>query len=120
MDVSMMSRMKGLEVENRRLKGIYLKVKLEDEIVAEALKKSGEAISQARDGSSVAERGVCIRLVCQAYGVNESCYRYEHKLDVESAEEATWLLRLSDNHRSCGFGLCYLYLRNFRRFIWNH
>ena len=37
-DVSMMSRMKELEVENRRLKKMYLKQKLQAEIVAEALK----------------------------------------------------------------------------------
>ena len=25
-----------------------------------------------------------------------------------------------DNNRSWGFGLCYLYLRNVKNFIWNH
>jgi putative transposase len=39
MDVSMMSRMKELEDENRRLKNIYLEEKLKAEIVAEALEK---------------------------------------------------------------------------------
>ena len=37
MDVSMMSRMKELEEENRRLKKMYLEEKLKAEIVAEAL-----------------------------------------------------------------------------------
>jgi putative transposase len=37
--VSMMSRMKELEVEIRRLKKIYLEEKLEADIVAEELKK---------------------------------------------------------------------------------
>jgi putative transposase len=37
MDVSMMSRMKELEEENRRLKKMYLDEKLKAEIVAEAL-----------------------------------------------------------------------------------
>ena len=46
MDVSMMSRMKALKEENRRLKKMYLEEKLKAEIVAEALEKSGEAISQ--------------------------------------------------------------------------
>ena len=39
MDVSMMSRMKALEEENRRLKKMYLEEKLKAEIVAEALEK---------------------------------------------------------------------------------
>ena len=38
-DVSMMSRMKELEEENRRLKKMYLEEKLKAEIVAEALEK---------------------------------------------------------------------------------
>jgi putative transposase len=33
---------------------------------------------------------------------------------------ADWLLRLTDNHRNWGFGLCYLYLRNFKGFKCNH
>jgi putative transposase len=45
MDVSMMSRMKELEEENRRLKKMYLEEKLKAEIVAETFEKSGEAIS---------------------------------------------------------------------------
>ena len=39
MDVSMMSRMKELEDENRRLKKMYLEEKLKAEILAEALEK---------------------------------------------------------------------------------
>jgi hypothetical protein len=63
---------------------------------------------------AVTERGVCIRVACQAFGISESCYRYERKLDAENAEVANWLLRLTDNHHSWGFGLCYLYLRNVK------
>jgi putative transposase len=33
---------------------------------------------------------------------------------------ANWRLRLTDNHRNWGFGLCYLYLRKVRGFKWNH
>jgi putative transposase len=69
---------------------------------------------------AVTQRGVCIRVACQAFGISESCYRYERKLDAENAEVANWLLRLTDNHRSWGFGRCYLYLRNVKGFKWNH
>jgi len=39
MDVSIMSRMKELEEENRRLKKMYLEEKLKAEIVSEVLEK---------------------------------------------------------------------------------
>ena len=39
MDASMMSRMKELEEENRRLRKMYMDEKLKAEIVAEALAK---------------------------------------------------------------------------------
>jgi putative transposase len=39
MDVSMISRIKELEEENRRLKKMYLEEKLKAEIVSEALEK---------------------------------------------------------------------------------
>ena len=52
--------------------------------------------------------------------VSESCYRYERKLSDENAEIADWLIRLTSTYRTWGFGLCYLYLRNVKGFIWNH
>ena len=50
MDTSMMARMKELEAENARLKKMYIQEKLKAEILDEAIKKSGEAISQMWDG----------------------------------------------------------------------
>lgn len=41
----MMSRLKGLEEENFRLRKMYINDKLKVEIVAEALAKNAEAIS---------------------------------------------------------------------------
>jgi len=57
---------------------------------------------------AVKERGVCIRVACDSFGISESCYRYERKCDVENDEVANWLIKLTDNHRNWGFGLCYL------------
>ena len=36
----------------------------------------------------VTDRGVCIRVVCKAFRISESCYRYERKLDAENDEVA--------------------------------
>ncbi len=68
----------------------------------------------------VQERGVWIRLACRAFNVSEACYRYVGKHKAENDDIADWLMRLTDNHRNWGFGLCYLYLRNVRGFAWNH
>ena len=68
----------------------------------------------------VTERGISVRLACQIFTVSEPCYRYEAKKNAENERIADWLLRLTDNHRNWGFGLCYLYLRNVKGFKWNH
>jgi len=69
---------------------------------------------------AVNERGVAIRVACEAFRVSESCYRYEARHKAENDEIADWLMRLTDNHRNWGFGLCFLYLRNVKQFGWNH
>lgn len=69
---------------------------------------------------AVADKKVPISLACTAFGISESCYRYKSKLGGESDEIADWLIRLTDNHRNWGFGLCFLYLRNVKGYVWNH
>lgn len=69
---------------------------------------------------AVQDRGLSIRVACQAFRVSQSCFRYEARTSAENQEIADWLLRLTDNHRNWGFGLCFLYLRNVKRFGWNH
>jgi putative transposase len=44
MDTSMMSRLKELEEENRRLKKVYAEERLKYEIIQEAMAKSGNAL----------------------------------------------------------------------------
>lgn len=111
MDTSMMARLKELEAENARLKKMYIEEKLKAEIVTEALAKSGKAVQ---------DKGISIRLACQAFAVSETCYRYEAKHNAENEQIANWLIRLTYNHRIWGFGLCYLYLLNVKGFTWNH
>jgi putative transposase len=69
---------------------------------------------------AVADKKAPISLACSAFGISESCYRYEAKLGSESDEIVDWLIRLTDNHRNWGFGLCFLYLRNVKGHGWNH
>ena len=64
--------------------------------------------------------GTSIRLVCSAFGISESSYHYQAQLSTENAEIADRLLRLTEKNKRWGFGLCYLYLRNVKGFVWNH
>lgn len=70
--------------------------------------------------NAVMSRQVSIRLACSAVGISETCYRYQPKLSDENAEIADWLIRLTNNQRNWGFGLCFLFLRNVKGFGWNH
>ncbi len=50
MDASMMSEMKALEEENRRLKRMYADLSMQADLLKEALGKNNPAISTPRDG----------------------------------------------------------------------
>jgi len=69
---------------------------------------------------AVKEKQVSIRLACSLFHVSETCYRYQARLSTENLEIADWLIRITTNQRNWGFGLCYLYLRNVKGFLWNH
>lgn len=69
---------------------------------------------------AVAHHRVSIAQACRAFFISETCYRYKRKLDDENAEIAEWLVKLTSNRRTWGFGLCFLYLRNVKGFGWNH
>ena len=69
---------------------------------------------------AVQQHGVSIKAACQAFQISQACYRYVARRNIEDDEIAQWLLRLTDNNRNWGFGLCFLYLRNVRGFLWNH
>jgi len=68
----------------------------------------------------VHQRRLTIRVACTVFSISELCYRYESKQNAEKELIADWLMRLTDNHRNWGFGLCYLYLRNVKGYGWNH
>lgn len=69
---------------------------------------------------AVVHYGISIRLAPQVFKVSEGCYRYQPVLADENQEIADWLVRLTANQRSWGFGLCFRYLRNVKGFGWNH
>ena len=69
---------------------------------------------------AVAQKGVSIALACRTFGVSERCYRHEPKLKSENERIGDLLIGLTRAHRTWGFGLCYLHLRNVKGYLWNH
>lgn len=70
--------------------------------------------------AAIARHGVSVALACRTFGISQTCYRYQPKLSDENALIAEWLVRLTSNRRTWGFGLCFLYLRNIKGYKWNH
>lgn len=68
----------------------------------------------------IAKHGISIRLACEVYGISETCFRYQAKLNGENAVIADILLKLTQANKRWGFGLCFLYLRNVKGYRWNH
>jgi putative transposase len=68
----------------------------------------------------VTHKGVSIALACRTFGVSERCYRYEPRLRPENERIADLLVGLTQAHRTWGFGLCFLHLRNVKGHSWNH
>lgn len=69
---------------------------------------------------AVDRHGISIRFACVCLDISTSVYYYQPKLSSENAQVADWLLRLTETNKRWGFGLCFLYLRNVKRFPWNH
>ena len=63
---------------------------------------------------------ISISLACRIFQISETCFRYKRKLSAENIRIADWLVRLTNNQRNWGFGLCFLFLRNVKGFGWNH
>lgn len=61
-----------------------------------------------------------IRQACEVFCISQTCYRYVPRLSGENASIADWLIRLTNNQRNWGFGLCFLHLRNVKGYGWNH
>lgn len=69
---------------------------------------------------AVAQRQASIAQACRTFGVSETCYRYGPKLRHENEQIADLLAGLTQAHKTWGFGLCFLYLRNVKGHGWNH
>ena len=68
----------------------------------------------------MAKHRVSIALACRTFGLSETCYRYGPKLIEANEHIADLLIGLTHAHKTWGFGLCFLYMRNVQGHGWNH
>lgn len=59
-------------------------------------------------------------MACLIFSVSQTCYRYKALLKEENVQIAEWLIKLTNENKTWGFKLCYLYLRNVKGYGWNH
>ena len=59
-------------------------------------------------------------MACLMFNVSQTCYRYKALLKEENVQIAEWLIKLTNENKTWGFKLCYLYLRNVKGYGWNH
>jgi putative transposase len=69
---------------------------------------------------AIKSRGISIALACRTFGLSETCFRYKPKLKPENERIEDLLIGLTNAHKTWGFGLCFLHLRNVKGYGWNH
>ena len=69
---------------------------------------------------AVEQRSVSIALACRAFGLSETCFRYRPKRQAENDRIGDLLIGLTQAHKTWGFGLCFMHLRNVKGYPWNH
>lgn len=63
---------------------------------------------------------ISVRSACKIVDISRNCYGYQSINKTENQQIADWLVRITNNQKNWGFGLCDLYLRNVKGFRWNH
>ena len=69
---------------------------------------------------AIKSRGISIAMACRTFGLSETCFRYKPKLKPENERIEDLLIGLTNAHKTWGFGLCFLHLRNVKGYGWNH
>jgi putative transposase len=63
---------------------------------------------------AIKSRGISIAFACKTCGLSENCFRYKPKLKPANERIEDLLIGLTNAHKACGLGLCFLHLRNVK------
>lgn len=70
--------------------------------------------------TSIVNYGLSVRRSCWLHSVSLTCWRYTPTSSQQNEQIAKSLMSLSEAHKTWGFGLMYLHLRNVQGKTWNH
>jgi len=70
--------------------------------------------------SVVKTKKLSIRRSCKLVNISENCYNYDSKNSADNSYIADLLIDLTTKHRTWGFKLCFLYIRNVLGKQFNH
>ncbi len=70
--------------------------------------------------TTIDTHSISIRRSCRLHSVSLTCWRYTPKQSSDNAQIQAALIVLSEAHKTWGFGLMYLHLRNVQGKPWNH
>ena len=65
-------------------------------------------------------RNISIRLACRIFNISVTCYYHKSVATDENQHIADLLIKLTDENKNWGFGLCFLTLRNVMGLPYNH
>lgn len=66
------------------------------------------------------EHGISIHCACRIFNISVTCYYHKSLATDEKQQIADLLIKLTDENKNWGFGLCFLSLRNVMGLPYNH
>ena len=104
MDAALLSKMKAMAEENKRLQRMYAEWAVEGSTRKRVVNPSQRKVMSQW---AVQDKSVSIALACATFRISETCNRYRPMRNDENEEITDWLLRLTACHKRWGFGLCF-------------
>ena len=68
----------------------------------------------------IEDRSISIRRACRIFNISVTCYYHKSVVTDENQQIADLLIKLTDENKNWGFGLCFLTLRNVLGLPYNH
>ena len=68
----------------------------------------------------IEDSGIGIRRACSIFNISVTCYYHKSVVTDENQQIADLLIKLTDENKNWGFGLCFLTLRNVLGLPYNH